>query len=95
MIKNQKRNALVDLMHWQLDPANVENGCCFVPLTMYHNINVAMFHEGRKRGFVNACFQTLNDAGIPNMLALGHWIVPDALRDQARAALGGWRSPLV
>ena len=90
-----KPNPLADLTRWSLDPANVENGCCFVPIVLYHDINVAMFREGRKRGFVNACFQTLNDAGIPNILARGYWIVPDALRDYARQALGGWKSPLV
>ncbi len=63
----------------------VVDGMCFVPLQLYHDASAELFLKLRAEGRPGNCWYDLIDAGIPNFLCCGCWIVPEQHKEVALA----------
>ena len=80
---------LAELQRMTFDPANCEQGMCFVPADLYERASIAMTDYLKSAKRLNYSESGLVQAGIPNFLACGCWIVPDTRRQDALLTVAG------
>jgi hypothetical protein len=80
---------------WSIDPNHGDNDFCFVPYKLYEELKADMAEKALKLGFFNLENRKLSIHGIPSLLVLGKWAVPDSYRKETYIAANGWNSPLV
>lgn len=87
-------STLLKFSAWSRNPANGDEDFCFVPYNLYAELTAKMAERSAKLDFFNFHHAKLMAHGIPSLLCLGKWAVPDSYRKETYIAAHGWKSPL-